>query len=466
MSGHKEVSHSQLMHYLEIEKEIHSLETQNVFKNHEVKKKAVDDVTATIRAVESTLKLLEQQTKKELADVDKMKTQTLQDMFKDETSYNKQLSQEQEEYLEALNKEEVTRQQLDGLKQQEQELKTEEEKMKGPAERLTQLYGDRDTLLSDIFGGEYGSDLENKLEARFDAVMDKKQRISVAHYKWSSARILLQYAVSQMAVAVQKWRELAMIPLQQMPIRYKVATEVRNNNIAAIQNVNSTQRFLNTIEFPYCKPSEMETLTRATTNIYTDMQDPTRHKYALQCYDVTMQRAAALLQWFDYVIQGTILNDLKAVTEEARQIEKDLRAERIKLIRAKVEESGGDLKGLNEAGLKGLADGFSKADQTKLTDGDLNMTGLGITHPAPSGDDKGLPLAQQNQVAAPAPTPLPLAQLAPMPSQKDLFGDISELKEQYKKDTEEFNKIQEMNKIRMEQDLQVKLQARRHKKVQ
>lgn len=54
-----------------------------------------------------------------------------------------------------------------------------------------------------------------------------------------------------------------------MQQKYTMATEVRNNLVAAIQNVNGTQRYLNTIDFPYCKPQEMETLKRAVDNIYT-----------------------------------------------------------------------------------------------------------------------------------------------------------------------------------------------------
>ena len=50
------------------------------------------------------------------------------------------------------------------------------------------------------------------------------------------------------------------------------------------------------------------------------------------------------------MIKGTIQEDLRKATREARDIEQKLRAERIKLIRQKVEESGGDVKGLNEAG--------------------------------------------------------------------------------------------------------------------
>lgn len=446
-----------MMKYIEIEKEIQQLESQNVLKDFEVKKKAAVDVADTIKSIEITLKQLELQTKKEKQDVDNMQQQSIKDMFKDQASFDKELSREQEEYLEARNKEEVARQQLMDLQKQHTDLQGKAEGVKGPAEKLKKLYESRDSLLSDIFGGEYGSDLENKLEAAYDSLMDTKQRVSVAHYKWTSARVLLHHAVSQLSHAVQKWKDLEKIAMQQMQQRYMITTEVRNNIIAAIQNVQSTQRYLNTIEFPYCKPPELETLQRAANNIYTDMADKNRHKHAQQCYDVTWKRAAALLQWFDNVIANTIQKDLKKITEEGRQIERELRAERIKLIRTKIEESGGDVKGLNEAALM--------PDQTKLTDEDMDMKGIGITRPAPVGDDKGIPDAQNNEPAPPAPTPLPLSELAPMPSESDLFGNISDLKEQYKKNTEEYVKAQEMNKARMEQGLQAKLAARRHKKV-
>ena len=53
----------------------------------------------------------------------------------------------QEEYLEAKNKEEVTRQQLEGLKKQKAELEANANEVKGPAEKLRKLYEDRDTHL-------------------------------------------------------------------------------------------------------------------------------------------------------------------------------------------------------------------------------------------------------------------------------------------------------------------------------
>ncbi|XP_060574309.1 uncharacterized protein LOC132732000 isoform X2 [Ruditapes philippinarum] len=468
MSG---VDKEQLMRYIELEKQIQNLETQNALKNYEVKKKAAEDVALTIQEVENTLKQLNIQTKKEKDDVDKMmKNKSIGDIFKTQADYDSQLSQEQEEYLEALNKEEVCKQHFTDLQKQHQDLEREANVLLKDADVLKKLYEERDGLLSDIFGGEYGSVEENKLEAKFDELMDKKQRVSVANYKWTNARVLLQHAVNQLAHAVRKWSDLDRIPPQQMQVKYTAATETRNNLIAAVQNVQSTQRYLNTIQFPYCQPCEMETLSRAANNIYTDMVDKGRHKHAFTCYEVTYKRAAALLQWFDNVIQGTIQKDLKKVTEEVKKVEKDLRAERIKLIRDKVAESGGDVGGLTDAdsdipcnSLKGLTDGFSQADQQKLSDDDMDLKGIGIVRAAPVGDDGNMPDAS-NDRPMPAPTPLPLSELAPLPCEDDLFGDISQLKEQYKKDREEFERQQGLNKIRQEQGLQEKLAARRHKK--
>ena len=80
-----------------------------------------------------------------------------------------------------------------------------------------------------------------------------------------------------------------------------MATEVRNNLIAANQNITSAQRYLHTIQFPYCTAEEMATLNKATNNIYSDMMGQDRHSHAYQCYTVTHKRASALLQWFDHV---------------------------------------------------------------------------------------------------------------------------------------------------------------------
>jgi len=57
-----QVDPSQLTRYIELEKEIQQLESQNVLKNFDIRNKASVDVSETIRCVEITLKQLELQT--------------------------------------------------------------------------------------------------------------------------------------------------------------------------------------------------------------------------------------------------------------------------------------------------------------------------------------------------------------------------------------------------------------------
>ena len=63
-----------------------------------------------------------------------------------------------------------------------------------------------------IFDGDYGSEKENQLESTLDMMTEKKQRIAVAKYKWQNSRVLIQYAVNQLAFAVKKWTEVQNTP--------------------------------------------------------------------------------------------------------------------------------------------------------------------------------------------------------------------------------------------------------------
>lgn len=57
-----QVDPSQLTRYIEIEKEIQTLENKNVLKDYDVRHKAAIDVEETVKSVEITLKQLELQT--------------------------------------------------------------------------------------------------------------------------------------------------------------------------------------------------------------------------------------------------------------------------------------------------------------------------------------------------------------------------------------------------------------------
>ena len=47
-----------------------------------------------------------------------------------------------------------------------------------------------------------------------------------------------------------------------LEIRYTMAAEARNNLVAASQNIEGTHRTLSNVEFPYCKPDEVDTLNK------------------------------------------------------------------------------------------------------------------------------------------------------------------------------------------------------------
>ena len=60
-------------------------------------------------------------------------------------------------------------------------------------------------LTAGIFNGAYGSADEYRLETELDVAQDKKQRIQVAHYKWTNAKVLLNHGVNQLLTGVKKW---------------------------------------------------------------------------------------------------------------------------------------------------------------------------------------------------------------------------------------------------------------------
>ncbi|KAL8572357.1 hypothetical protein ACOMHN_023126 [Nucella lapillus] len=435
-----------LNRFLEISKQIHELEGRNTNQLLRQKKEQLADITKTVDTLDKAYKDACDSVAKEKADVDKLNQPSIRDFFKDQKSFDEKMSIEQEEYLEAVSRQEMVQQQLSGLTQQKKALEREVAEVGKHMEVLLKLYDEQDDILGKVFNGAYGSDLENQLEAQYEGLLERKERIVVARYKWANAKLLLVHAVKQLGLACSKWMDILKVPASDVQMKYTLATESRNNVIAASQNITSAHRYLNNIKFPYCQPSEIATLERACSNIYIDMTSEARHKHAYQCYHVTCRRAGALLQWFDSVINNTISKDLEAAKRELGPAEKRLREERLRLITDKL---GPEADGLviNDPG----EDDFDEQEmdpellsicQAEQTEGSNNN--LGVEDSAPK-----------------APTPLPLNELAPPPCQEELFGNIEQLKQQHERELAEFEKAQETNRARMEQGLQEKLAARR-----
>lgn len=69
-----------------------------------------------------------------------------------------------------------------------------------------------DGLLENIFNGEYGSELEDRLELEAFQLLEYKQLISLAHHKWWCARHLIYHSCSQIAYAVKRWMQIKYLP--------------------------------------------------------------------------------------------------------------------------------------------------------------------------------------------------------------------------------------------------------------
>lgn len=79
-------------------------------------------------------------------------------------------------------------------------------------ESLCALQDKQDGLLENIFNGDYGSELEEKLESEVDLLMQKKQKISGIHMTWVSSRELISLSCTQMLWSVNRWKQIAQYP--------------------------------------------------------------------------------------------------------------------------------------------------------------------------------------------------------------------------------------------------------------
>lgn len=438
---------------IDLDKNITQLERKNLFKQHKMKYEQLVTLTAQVKQLTEEQQQLEAQTRKEYQDVVDLQSNPSVKAMMSQMQFDQQMTKEQQEYMDALNKQEMHKKQLDSAVQQEEALKTEVLQLRESSEELKALYDRQDAILSSVFDGKYGSELEYKLETELDMLMERKQRVAVAKYKWKNSKILIQHACGQFGFAVRRWNDALQVPTTNAALRYQFAAEARNNIVAGLQNIDGAQRYLNTIKFPYCTSDEIKTVNTALQYIFTDLNTPDRHKYAMDCYVTMYRRSAALIQWFDRVIKKTILVDLESATKECAAKQRELKLERLKLIKEKIREKSGDEIADKLEISEGPEEGDTEdpelvalveADNVSQA-GDITPEGAGT-----EGDD--------------GPTPLPMEELAATPSMNDIFGNIEELKKQHEEQMKQFTHQQEISKARADEDLQAKLARRRSRR--
>ncbi|VDD96057.1 unnamed protein product [Enterobius vermicularis] len=347
------------MSYIDLEKAVYRLEKKNVLKKYESKAIFADDIKKTLDQLEATYK--------------ELKKQTSNIVFKEMNGARKQ-------YERAARIAEIYKQQCD---------------------RLRNLHEQQDKMLTSIFGPDYASEKENRLEAELDDTTEWQQRVSLAKFKWTNGRILLR------------------ISCRNTRMRYFAAAEARNNFIAAGQNVQSCRIYLGKVKFPYCTEEEMAEMEKTINTAFNDIQSNETLKKALSVYKHTHKKVAALVQWFDKVINETILKDLEKANNEIIKKQKQLREERLSLMKKRVKEAMGkeltfdyDDDTVDELDQELLALEADKAEDDDQLPGKQLTEILNLSQP--NGRD---------------PTPVSQSKLAPIPDKDALFGGNKEIEE-------------------------------------
>jgi len=443
--------------YIELEKEIASHEAKSPALILQQKSNQMLHLEERIKQQEENVEALDEQTRlirhnphlipDNLAD-DNIDDVTDDELRKQLLQIDEDQHDEKREALAVFNNKEIAKKELNNLHEQRESLESEIELLTQEASDLQGLYAKQDELLKRIFGGEYGSTEENQLEELLDQHEELRNRIVEANFKWKQAQLMVDYAFKQLSEAVSKWSAVPNIDASRLDEKYSMAMIARNNLVAAAQNIQGAQRYLSNVEFPYCSPSEVATLNKATAYIFTDMQTAERHGHAGECYETTAKRCGALLQWINMVVHSTIAKDLENSNAKVHEAATDLRRERIRLIKLKAKEITGEDINIDIGEIN---------TDVKV---DVNVNELARTE----GIDPSLLATLSAQELEMLRSAVPDEDLAPPPSDEDIFGQIESIKQQFAEENQQLNRQLEENKMRMEANFQEKLAARRQRR--
>merc|ERR550532_1571160 len=446
-----EVDRATIEEYVELEKKIAGAETHSPALILQQKKDQLGHLDERIKQQEQSVAALQDQTAMIRHNTDLLGSidEHLpdEDVRKHLLELNEDLHDEKREALAVFNNKEIATQELANLQEQKASLELEIDSLVEQSTDLHSLYARQDELLKRIFGGEYGSVEENQLEETLDQHEELRNRIVEANFKWKQAQLMVDYAFKQLTEAVGKWQSLPHIEDTKLEERYSIAMIARNNLVASAQNITGAQRYLTNVEFPYCTPAEVATLNKATAYIFTDMQTAERHQHALDCYNTTSKRCGALLQWINMVVHSTIKTDLEDINAKVHQAATDLRKERIRLIKIKAKEITGE----------DIEIDVGEIDTDVIVD--VNINELARTE----GIDPNM-LATLTSKELEMLRSISQDDLAPPPSQEDIFGQIDAVKKQFEEDHELIARQFEENKMRMEANFQEKLAERRRRR--
>ncbi|GMT26953.1 hypothetical protein PFISCL1PPCAC_18250, partial [Pristionchus fissidentatus] len=403
-AGSLKLTDGVIQDYINLEKSIYRYERKNVIKKYESKSIFADDIKKTVDQLEATYKELRKQTEKEKTDMDNLEQPSVKTFLKNQNMWDQRFTKERQEYLDAINKQEIAEKELKMAREQHHRASKIAEIYKQQVDNLNGLYDQQDKMLSGIFGTDYASDKENVLEGEVDDLIEWQQRVALAMFKWTNARALLVHANTQMAFGITRWQEL--------------------------KGIDKTV-YLGKVQFPYATEEEMATLETTVNSSFKDVQSDETLEKALKVYQDTHKKIAALIQWFDKVINDTIRKDLDKANNKVKQ------------------DTGKEMK----------------FDYDDVDDDDLEQELLALEAEAVK-DQNELPgenltdILNLSQPNGRDPTPLPTGKLAPLPSKDALFGDVKQKLDEYDKTRKTFESRNNLQREKQAIALQEKLKLR------
>ncbi|CAJ0963906.1 unnamed protein product, partial [Mesorhabditis belari] len=437
-----------LQDYITLEKAVYRLERKNVIKKYEQKMIGADEMKKTFDQLEATYKELKKQTEKEKADMDNIEQPSVKTFLKSQGTWESRLGKEKEEYLDAVRKQENAEKALVDAKQKYDRASKIADLYKQQSDDLQGMYEKQDQMLTDIFGSEYVSEKENQLEGELEDLVEWQQRVNLAMFKWTNGRVLLVHANTQMAFGISRWQELKKIETSNGRMRYFAAAEARNNFIAAGQNVQSCRVYLGKVQFPYATEDEMTQMENTVNSAFKDVQNDSTIDKAARMFQETHVRITSLIQWFDKVIHDTICKDLDKANDEVIRKQRQLREERLAIMKKKCkEELGHDMQ----------------FEYDHVDDSELEKELLALEQEALRDEQNGKNdgLKELLNLSQPeGPGGVPLSKLAPIPSKDALFGDVKQKLDEYGNTRKAFGKRNQEARERQKLALQEKLKQR------
>lgn len=408
-----------LKRFMKVQKKIESFNEFGFFETLKTSEDELDQLEYLKKQSERDFRVLDEQTRKQKQDCDNIGSKSFGAYFKSPEEHDKFVATEQKVYDKNQKSLKKAEKKLSENTGKYQEALNCLQEFKEKNKKALDLYNEQMNILNSTFDGDYGSDLENELEAAIKEHDKEMIQLKAAINRWNNARFLLIYACNQIQCAEQHWKEIHELDIEDPKIVLRV-TESINNILVCDENLEKTQKMLSNVKFPYCTPEEREKIVKLTDCMYTDMlnvQLQVDHETTLSNFH---QSCINLKMWFDSVIKKTLVDPYAHVVAECRRVKQELRLERIRLLQEHIKTTLNkeiNLETLDKIG----ADNADSLVEKCNNEDEATKAKLIV-------DSENTDKMQK------------VFELPPPPSKEQLLGDIEVIKKEYREQTEGWNK--------------------------